>query len=312
MVDGVARAPTDRRLHCVHRGIVNVLTAIASVLTLMWLVETGTSGDIPDDDATWYVSAGIRLLGFAGLAVLSFLATYRAQPAHPASGAMARPTPPSLRLRVLAAVCAALFFGDLAASAFAGQDGSWVAALETAVLGVLTLAAVVAVATGRVTLRLWSEAGGDMPVWSEPTEAEVNQHIPSVDAQTVWLGVLMVSWLLSHDLPPIIPLADPDHGATVTLMIQGLTLTLVAIAHYAKRELALCGEPYDSRARGLDLATAVLGTGISTEVAIRSVVSFDELPAVGFWISFAICLLGLVAGVKRFLKAVQSPVRRSD
>jgi hypothetical protein len=171
---------------------------------------------------------------------------------------------------------------------------------------------VVAVATGRAILRLWREAGGDMPVWREPTEAAVNRLLPSVAAQTVWLGVFLVAWLLSHDLPPIIPLADQDSSVGVTLLLEGVTITLVGVAHYVKRELARCEFPYDQRFRGLDMAMAVLGTGMSTEVGIRCGLAFDELPALGFWLGLATCLLGLVAGIVRFLRAANPPERGSD
>lgn len=312
MSEGAQPIPTDRKLNCVHRGIVAVLTAVASVMTLLWIVELGTSGTIPDDDVTWFVSAGIRLVSFLGLVLLSFLATYRAQPARITPEAMARPRPSTVRLSILAAACSALFFGDLAASSFAGQAGSWVTVLETSLLMLLTLAAVVAVAIGRATRRLWREAGGDMPVWREPTEAAINRVLPSVAAQTVWLGVFLVAWLLSHDLPPIIPLVDRTASVSVTLLLEGATITLVGVAHYVKRELALCQSSYDQRWKGLDMAMAVLGTGMSTEVGIRAVLAFDELPAVGFWLALATCLLGLIAGIVRFLRAAHSNERGSD
>lgn len=306
--------PADRKLHCVHRGIVSVLVAVASVLMLLWLVDVWATGEAPTDDVTWYVSSGIRLVSFLALTLLAFLATYKAQPARSGGDELAHPSPSSLRLRVVAAACAALFFGDQAASSFAAQEGSWIAVVGTVLLGLLTLSAVISVATGRAALRLWSEAGpgAQMPVWREPTEAEVNRRLPSVGAQTVWLGVFLVAWLLAHDLPPIVPLASLGDGVTMTLILEGLNLTTMAVAHYAKRELTLCGLPYERRARVLDIVMAVLGTMMSTEVGIRVVLAFDDLPTVGFWLGSGICLLGLVAGTLRLLKSVQSPEAPAD
>ncbi|MBW2277068.1 MAG: hypothetical protein JRF63_06215 [Deltaproteobacteria bacterium] len=312
MSDSVPPIPADRKLYGVHRAIIAVLTALASVMTLLWVVELGTTTKIPKDDVTWFVSAGIRLVTFVGLVLLSFLATYRAQPMQLTPDATARPTPSSLRLRVLAGACGALFFGDLAASSFAGQAGSWVAAIETALLALLALAAVVAVATGRATLRLWREAGGDMPIWNEPTEAATNRVISSVGSQTVWLGVFLAAWLLSNDLPPIIPLATRAHGVSVTLILEGVAIVLICIAHYVKRELVLYRIPYDQRSRVLDVAMGVLGTGMSSEVGIRTALVYDDLPALGFWLGVVFCLLGLIAGGSRFFRSVHSQERRPD
>lgn len=312
MTDVPQTIPSDRKLNCAHRGVLSVLIAVAAVLMLLWLVDAWTTAEVSDDDFTWFVSVGIRLVTFLGMVLLRFLATYRAQPVHIDAGSRARPTPASLRLSVIAAACAALFFGDLAASNFAEQGSSWIAWVQTSLLGLLTLSAVISVATGRAALRLWREAGGEMPVWDEPIEAEVNRRIPSVAAQTVWLGVFLVAWLLSHDLPPIIPLATPADSVTVTLLLEGVNITTVGIAHYIKRELTLCDIPYERRSRMLDMLMAVLGTMMSTEVGIRAILAFDDLPAVGFWLGAAVCLLGLTAGTVRFLRAVQSSDRPAD
>jgi hypothetical protein len=312
MSDDAPNVTADRKLFSVHRVTVSVLIAVAAVMTLLWIIDTWSAAEIPEDDVTWFVSVGIRLVTFIGMTLLSFLATYRAQPVRVTPSATARPTASSLRLRIVAAACGALFFGDLAASSFAERDGSWVTTTQTVALGLFVLAAVIAVATGRATLRLWREAGGEMPLWREPTEAVVNRLIPSVSSQTVWLGVFLVAWLLANDLSPIFPLSVQADAVTVTLMLEGVTLTLIGVAHYVNRELVLRQQPYDRRARWLDVAMAVLGTGMSTEVGIRAIAAYDQVPVIGFWLGAAICLLGLIAGAARFLRAVQAPERRSD
>jgi hypothetical protein len=281
-------------------------------MTLLWLVDTWSTGRIPENDFTWFVSSGIRLVTFLGLTALSFLATYRAQPARLTPGSTARPKPSSLRLRVIAAACAALFFGDLSASSFAEQSSSWVASVEIALLALLTLTAVVAVALGRATLRLWREAGGDMPVWSEPTEAAVNLRISSIGAQTVWLGVFLMAWLLAHDLPALVSLVTRRDSVSLTLMLEGVAIALVGIAHYTNRELVQCGPPHDERTRRLDVLMAVIGTALSAEVGIRIVLAYDDLPPIGFWLGVTVCLLGLIASAGRLLRSSSAHKRPAD
>jgi hypothetical protein len=316
MADTPSALPVDRKLHSVHRAIVYVLISIASVLMLLWLVDTISAVDLADVDGTWLASAGIRLATFLAMTILAFLASYRSQPGRIDSGERARPTPANLRLRVIAAVAAALFFGDQTASSFAAHapGDSWVAIVGTALLALLTLAAVISVATGRAALRLWRDAGQgvELPLWREPTEAEIHRSVPSVGAQTVWLLVFLAAWLLANDLPPIVPLASGDASVTMTLLLEGANIATIAIAHYYKREIALCDLPYASRSRALDIVMAILGTGMSAEVGIRAVLVFGELPALGFWLAAAVCILGLAAGTLRFLRSVQAPGPSAD
>lgn len=313
MADPLHSWPIDRRLHAVNRGLLSLLGWIAGIFLLLWLLDTWATWDLTDDrDATWFASGAIRIAAFATLAVLSFLATYRSQPRQPRDAVGARPGPAVLRLRVVAGVAAALFFGDLAASAFADADGGWIPRAEAAVLALPTLGAIVSVSTGRALLRLWRDGGDGVPAWREPTELEVARALPSVGAHTLWLGTFLVGWLLGDALPSLIPLATAADGATFSLLIEGVIIGGIGALHAAKRELVLAGRLPNGRQRTLDGGMTILGLALSAELGGRLLMARSELGAFSFWVGALVCACGVIAGLHRFLRAWAPGAPRVD
>jgi hypothetical protein len=305
--------PIDRRLHAINRGALTALSWIAGGFLLLWLLDTWATWDTAEQrDATWFVSGAIRCLAFAALALLAFIATFRSQPRGEAARPGAQPTSSVIRLRVIAGVAAALFFGDLAASAYADVDGGWITRVQAALLAAATLAAVVSVATGRAVIRLWKDTGGDRPVWREPTELETARVLPSIGAHTIWLGTFLVGWLLGEELPSLVPLATAATGATFSLTIESVMISGIGALYAAKRELLYAGRLRLGRHPLLDRALTLLGLALSAELGGRLLMARPELEAFSFWFGAAICAGGVLVALYRMLGRMASSKPTAD
>ena len=291
--------PVDRKLHAISRGLLTALGTGAGVLLLIWLAESFFGESSEARDATWFISGAIRIGAFFAMSALSFLATYRTQPREPRRE-LARPGPASLRLRVVAAVCAALFFGDFAASAMANWGGGAPELIQLVLLALLALAAAVSVALGRATLRLWKAGGeGVMPVWREPSELQVNRQIPSFGPQTLWLGVFLVAWLLGDAIPPLVPTESAAAGASISLTLEAVLVAAVLLLHHYARELALARRWVAWRRRLVRGAMSVFGFLLSGQLGGRVLMGREQMDTFDFWLGILVAGLGAAAALLR-------------
>lgn len=305
--------PLDRKLNAFNRYVVSYLGVVGGVLLVLWLAGVFTD-DVPREDRgiTWWVSGALRLATFIGFAVLSFVATLKSQPEDPAGGE-ARSGPAQVKLRVVAAVCATLFFGDLAASAFADETLGWVSVFQAILLAICSLGAVSAVAAGRALLRLWADMGGgpQIPVWSEPTEMQANREVPSVGVHVFWLGAFCSAWVLGDELPALIGRGTEGHAAEAQSTVEGIFIALVGAVQMARREAFMLGLWTPRRRRNLDVIAAMLGVAMCAEIGSRLIVGMESIQPLGFWITAVLCFLGALAGGTVLARAAVSGQPRS-
>jgi len=303
----------DRKLHGFTRFTLSYLGVVGGVILVLWLVGLFTGGsDAGERDLSWWASGAVRLVSFAVFAVLSFLATLGAQPDDPKTEE-ASPGRRQVRLRVVSAVFALLFFGDLAASSFADTSLGWVATARVVPLGLCALFAVAAFAVGRTILRLWEDAGeGFTPAWKEPSEMAANREVSSVGVHVLYLAAFLAAWVLGDELPTLLGGAGGEgHAGEAFVTLEGVALAVVGGLQLWKRELFMQGRLDPTRRRNVDVVMSMIGVALCAELGARLIVGIETIQPLGFWITAVLCFLGVLGGGAVMARVAASSPSRS-